>query len=129
MSDCELVVIEHQDFMRFLRSEPNLGRQFIEILCARLRRTSKQVEDVTFLDLPTRLVLRLSALVPTGKVAITQHEISQIIGRSRESTNKQLRAWAKHGWIRLERGGVSVLQPEKRAEVAAEGSDIEVMAI
>ena len=53
MSDCELVVIEHQDFMPFLRSEPDLGLQFIEILCARLRRTSEQVEDVTFLDLPT----------------------------------------------------------------------------
>jgi CRP/FNR family cyclic AMP-dependent transcriptional regulator len=124
MSDCELVVIEHQDFMRFLRSEPELGRQFIEILCARLRRASEQVEDVTFLDLPKRLaraVLRLSE--NRQGVAITQHEISQIIGRSRESTNKQLRAWAKHGWIRLERGGVSVMQPEKLAEVAAEGSE------
>ena len=127
MSDCELLVIKHQDFMPFLRSEPDLGLQFIEILCARLRRTSKQVEDGTFLDLPTRLarmLLRLTAAsAPTGKVAITQHEISQIIGQSREGTNKQLRAWAKHGWIRLERGGVSVLQPEKLAEVAAEGSE------
>jgi CRP/FNR family transcriptional regulator, cyclic AMP receptor protein len=127
MSDCELVVIEHQDFMPFLRSEPDLGLQFIEILCARLRRTSEQVEDVTFLGLPTRLartLLRLTAVsAPTGTVAITQHEISQLIGQSREGTNKQLRACAKHGWIRLERGGVSVLQPEKLAEVAAEGSE------
>ena len=124
MSDCELVVIDHQDVMPLLRSEPDLGLQFIKILCARLRQASEQVEDVTFLDLPKRLaktVLRLKA--PIGKVAITQHEISQIIGRSRESTNKQLRAWAKQGWIRLERGGVSVLQSEKLAEVAAEGSE------
>ena len=130
MSDCELVVIEHQDFMPFLRSEPEVGLQFIEILCARLRRISEQVHDMTFLDLPTRLaktLLRLTAAIeataPTGKVAITQHEISQIIGQSREGTNKQLRAWAKQGWIRLERGGVSVLQSEKLAEVAAEGSE------
>jgi CRP-like cAMP-binding protein len=127
MSDCELVVIEHQDFMPFLRSEPDLGLQFIEILCARLRRISEQVEDVTFLDLPTKLartLLRLTAAsAATGKVAITQHEISQIIGQSREGTNKQLRTWAEHGWIRLERGGVSVLRSEKLAEVAAEGSE------
>ena len=127
MSDCELLVIKHQDFMPFLRSEPDLGLQFIEILCARLRRTSEQVEDGTFLDLPTRLarmLLRLTAAsAPTGTVAITQREISQIIGQSREGTNKQLRAWAEHGWIRLKRGGVSVLQPEKLAEVAAEGSE------
>ena len=123
MSDCELLVIKHRDFMPFLRSEPDLGVQFIEILCARLRRTSEQVQDGTFLDLPTRLarmLLRLTAAsAPTGKVAITQHEIGQIIGQSREGTNKQLRAWAKQGWIRLERGGVSVLRSEKLAAVAA----------
>ena len=125
MTDCELVVIEHRDFMPFLRSEPEMGLQFIEMLCARLRRTSEQVEDATFLDLPTSLakaLLQLSeAPAPSGKVAITQHEISQIIGRSRESTNKQLRAWAKQGWIRLERGRVCVLWSEKLAEIAAEG--------
>jgi CRP/FNR family cyclic AMP-dependent transcriptional regulator len=77
---------------------------------------------VTFLDLPKRLAKAVLRLKEIGKVAITQHEISQIIGRSRESTNKQLRAWAKQGWIRLERGGVYVLQSEKLAEVAAEGS-------
>ena len=44
-------------------------------------------------------------------------------GRSRESTNKQLRAWAKRGWIRLERGGVGVTAPDKLAAIAAEGFD------
>jgi CRP-like cAMP-binding protein len=56
------------------------------------------------------------------KVVITQREISQIIGRSRESTNKQLRAWAKHGLIRLQRRAVLILRPDKLAEVAAQGS-------
>jgi len=129
MSDCDLVVFERRDFIPFLRSEPQLGLRFIEILCARLRRTSQQVQDMTFLDLPTRLAKTLLLLTAAaieapaakGHVAITQHEISQIIGQSRESTNRQLRAWAKHGWIRLHRGGVSLLQLEKLAEVAAEG--------
>ena len=49
-----------------------------------------------------------------------------MIGRSRESTNKQLRAWAKRGWIKLERGGVSVLAPGKLAAVAAEGSELDL---
>jgi CRP-like cAMP-binding protein len=62
---------------------------------------------------------------PKRKVAITQREISQMIGRSRESTNKQLRAWSKRGWIRLERGGVTVLAPDKLAALAAEGSELD----
>jgi hypothetical protein len=44
---------------------------------------------------------------------------------SRESTNKQLRAWAKRGWIRLERGGVGVLALDKLAAIAAEGADFD----
>ena len=60
-----------------------------------------------------------------AKSAITQRDISQIISRSRESTNKQLRAWSKRGWIRLERGGVTVLAPDKLAAVAAEGAEFD----
>ena len=48
-----------------------------------------------------------------------------MIGKSRESTNKQLRAWVKRGWVRLERGGVMVLAPYKLAVLAAEGSELD----
>jgi len=58
-------------------------------------------------------------------VAITQREISQIVGRSRESTNKQLRAWARRGWIRLQRGSVTVLKADKLVDLAAAGSDLD----
>jgi CRP/FNR family transcriptional regulator, cyclic AMP receptor protein len=132
MTDCELMVIERRDFIPFLRGQPDLTMQIIETLCARLRRTSEQVQDVTFLNLPTRLakaLLRLAGEVEgpasTRKVTITQREISQIIGRSRESTNKQLRIWVKQGWIRLERGAVTVLRRDELAEVAAEGSELD----
>ena len=129
MSNCELIVIERRDFVPFLTNHPDVTLKFIEILCARLRHTSEQVQDVTFLNLPARLAKTLLLLTADAeastskrKVAITQREISQIIGRSRESTNKQLREWAKRGWVRLERGGVSVLAPDRLAGVAAEGS-------
>src|SRR5215468_5186962 len=132
MADCELIVIERRDFVPFLSSHPEVMLKFIEILCSRLRRTSEQVQDITFLNLPTRLAKTLLQLTEDGegaapkrKISITQREISQMIGRSRESTNKQLRAWAKLGWIRLERGGVSVLAPDKIAAVAAEGSELD----
>jgi CRP-like cAMP-binding protein len=128
ITDCELLVIERRDFIPFLRSQPDLAMQIIKILCWRLRRRTEQVQDVTFLNLAARLaktLLRLTAdaerLGSARKVAITQHEISQIVGRSRESTNKQLRSWAKHGLIRLERGAVVVLHREKLAELAAQG--------
>jgi CRP-like cAMP-binding protein len=131
VSDCELVTIERREFMQFLRNQPEIMLQFVEILCTRLRRTSEQVQDVTFLNLPTRLAKALLRMIADGnspqgrKMAITQREISQIIGRSRESTNKQLREWEKRRWVRLERGGVTVLASDKLAEIAEEGLELD----
>ena len=74
---------------------------------------------MTFLNLPTRLAKALLRLTRgygdlrsrSGKVTITQREISQIIGRSRESTNKQLRAWVKAAaGSRSNAAGVTVLR-------------------
>ena len=45
MSDCQLMIIERRDFVQFLRSQPDVTLKFIEILCARLRRTSEQVQE------------------------------------------------------------------------------------
>jgi CRP/FNR family cyclic AMP-dependent transcriptional regulator len=127
LSDCELMVIDRRDFIPLVKSEPEIALKLIEVLCARLRHTSEQVEDVLFLDLPARLAKTLVWLAkrasasPQGsqKVAITQREIGQIIGMSRESTNKQLRAWEERQWIRLERGAVFVLAPDRLGEIAA----------
>ena len=87
---------------------------------------------MTFLNLRARLAKTLLRLTADGeksglapKVAITQQEISQIVGRSRESTNKQLRAFAKHGLIRLERGAVVVLHRDRLAEMAAQGFGVD----
>ena len=49
MTDCELMVIERRDFIPFLSSHSELMMKVIEILCARLRHTSEQVQELTFL--------------------------------------------------------------------------------
>jgi CRP/FNR family transcriptional regulator, cyclic AMP receptor protein len=115
----EVMVIERRDFILLLREHPEVFMRLIEILCSRLRRTSEQVEDIIFLGLPHRLAKvllhlyrRSSTNEAPNKIRITQHEISQMIGASRESTNKQLRDWQRRKWLRLERNCVVVLAPE-----------------
>lgn len=130
LSNCELMVIDRRDFIPLIKAQPEIALKLIEFLCARLRHTSEQVEDVLFLDLPARLAKTLLWLAKRSKtssqagrkVAITQREIGQIIGMSRESTNKQLRAWEEYRWVRLERGGVLVLAPDKLEEIAGDGA-------
>jgi CRP/FNR family cyclic AMP-dependent transcriptional regulator len=118
ISDCELMSIDRRHFLPLVREQPDIALKLIEILCARLRRSSEQYEDIMFLNLRARvakLLLRLAEEAGGStprKVLVTQQEMSQLAGMSRESINKQLRAWAQAKWVRLERGGVVVLRPE-----------------
>jgi len=120
IENSELMVIERRDFIPLVQEYPDVAMKLIEVVCTRLRRTSEQVEDIVFLDLPGRLaktLIRRSQEAPAsaGKIAMTQREIGQIIGMSRESTNKQLRAWESRKLLKIERGGIVILKPEALA--------------
>jgi CRP/FNR family cyclic AMP-dependent transcriptional regulator len=123
--DCELLVIDRRDFIPLVQRQPEVAIKLIEILCGRLRNTSEQVEDVIFLDLPARLAKALLRLAGTSaanaKVVITQSELGQIIGVSREATNRQLRDWEKSGWVKLESGGIVMLQPDALTRLVETG--------
>jgi hypothetical protein len=54
-------------------------------------------------------------------IAVTQQEISEMVGMSRESINKQLRAWAARSWVRLEHGAIVVLDAEALRGLAEAG--------
>jgi CRP/FNR family transcriptional regulator, cyclic AMP receptor protein len=125
-TDCELIVIERRDFLTFMQSEPAVALKLIELLCDRLRVAAQHLEEVVFLHLPARLARMLLRLVDENaaspdkrKLRITQREISQMLGTTRESVNKQLRTWAKRKWIALQRGGILVLAAAPLADIAA----------
>jgi CRP/FNR family cyclic AMP-dependent transcriptional regulator len=131
-SDCELFVIDRREFIPFVQSQPALAMKFIELLCARLRWTSEQVEQVILQDLPGRLASALIRLTekhqrsPAGRsITITQQEISEMVGMSRESINKQLRAWAARNWVRLEHGAIVVLDAGSLQALAEAGTKSE----
>ena len=116
--------------MPILEHRADICMMLLRILCQRLRQTSEQVEDVMYLSFPGRLAKTLLHLTggpeaPAAhrNVRITQRELSSIIGMSRESTNKQLRAWENRKWVRLQRGGIAVLNPAALAKLAAEGME------
>ena len=125
---CEMFVIDRRDFLPFVRNHPALAMKFIELLCERVRRTSGQVEQVILQDLPGRLASALLGLTErhnsdaSRTIAMTQQEISEMVGMTRESINKQLRAWAARSWVRLEHGAIVVLETERLRELAEAGS-------
>jgi CRP/FNR family transcriptional regulator, cyclic AMP receptor protein len=128
-TNCEIFVIDRREFLPFVRSQPALAMKFIELLCARLRWTSDQVEEVILQNLPGRLASALIRLTEKHKtaskdrtIAVTQQEISEMVGMTRESINKQLRMWAGRNWVRLEHGAIVVLNAEALQTLAEAGS-------
>jgi CRP-like cAMP-binding protein len=129
-TNCEIFVIDRREFLPFVRSQPALAMKFIELLCARLRWTSDQVEQIILQDLPGRLASALIRLTERHRpaeggltIVITQQEISEMVGMTRESINKQLRAWAARHWVRLEHGAIVVLDIEALQELAGAGTE------
>ena len=129
-TDCELIVIERRDVLGFVHGEPKVAMKLIELLCARLRVAGAREEEVVFLNLPARLarlLLRLledsAAAADKNKLSITQQEISEMLGTTRESVNKHLQIWARRGVIALKRGAIFVLAPRRLAAIVSGGDD------
>jgi CRP-like cAMP-binding protein len=124
ITDCELFVIERRDFLPIMREEPEVAVRMIEILCSRVRRTTEQAENLMFMPLRGRLakaLLRLSAVDGQSgerRAVVTQKDLGNLIGMSRESTNRQLRTWEDREWVRLERGGIVILAAKELEHIA-----------
>jgi CRP/FNR family transcriptional regulator, cyclic AMP receptor protein len=123
---CELVILQRNDLFHFLERTPTAAIKLLEVLARRLRRLSERVEDSTFLDLPARLAKQLLHLADRygrsdGKgthieLKLSQQELGDLVGATRESVNKQLRAWETDRVLE-QRGGRLVIFD--RAELAA----------
>jgi CRP/FNR family transcriptional regulator, cyclic AMP receptor protein len=127
-TDCELLVIERRSFIPFLISNPEIALRLLAVLCDRLRRTTEQVEDMLFRDLPSRLAKKLLSLAATSgtrsergvRIAtrLSQRELGAMVGMSRESVNKQLRQWQVEGIIASEEGCILLADERKLRSLA-----------
>ena len=127
VTDCELLVIDRRNFMPFMRQHCEIAIQMIDVLCQRMRRSTEQLEDIVFLNFPTRLARRILAMAqhsgardPEGRPStgrISQGEVASMVGMSRESVNKQLAAWSHSGIITVRSRAVVILDAEGLAEI------------
>lgn len=125
MEDALLYAFAADVFWTMLENRPPLARRLLELMARRLRRADQTSQDLVFFDSPTRLARRLLQLaeehgqaVGSGEesikitVRVTQEEIAQMIGVTRESANRLLASFTERGWIDWNDGYPLVLQPE-----------------
>lgn len=124
---CQLLVLDRRDVLPLLEQEPAIGIRLLEVVSRRLRRTSEQVEDLSFEGVPLRLakaLLRLADLqgtarMPKPRILITQKALGQTVGLSRESINKHLQTWRQAGLIEIDKGACILLEPETLRQLGA----------
>ena len=114
---CELLVIDRAQFLELLASAPAISIKLLDVLAQRLRRLSQRSEDAAFLDVPSRLARSLLDLAtrfgereraPSRDICITlklsQQELGDLVGATRESVNKHLNDWTRQGFMKLQGG-------------------------
>lgn len=126
-----LIVLKRVDLLRLLEKEPRLAIHLLQLLCQRLRWTSELVEESAFLSGPARLAKRLLILAQLhGRPAdddalemrISQSELAQFLGVSRQIVNQHLGEWAKAGWVSLGRGRIMIAEPAALQALVAEAA-------
>ncbi len=118
LDPAELLRVDQADFLPFLERNPKLSIRLMRILCERIRWTSDIIEDTIVLDIPHRLAKRLLTLVsqygkPTRNgvtidIKLSQENLGQMLGVTRESVNKGLRALEAQGIIVHDHGIINV---------------------
>lgn len=123
VSEAVLVGLGSDDLGTWLTGRPDVARQLLRALARRLRRTNEALADLVFSDVPGRVAKALLDLSerfgrPTEdglRVAhdLTQEELAQLVGASRETVNKALADFASRGWLRLEARAVVLIDIER----------------
>ena len=129
---CSLLSIRREPFMRFLESSPRTAIELLKVLTSHLRKLTERSEDVAFLRVGGRLAKRIAGIAerygeprPDGALRVpfklSQQEIGDLVNATRESANKQLKAWEDGGLLSHDHGHLVVHDLER---LRAEGGDI-----
>ena len=122
----ESVVLElpRQTFLGILAAEPALARRILEITANRLRGSSERESALAFLDAQARLarlLLQLEQQAPEkGYVTISQEELAQRTGQTRQTVAKALGRWRRAGWLITGRGHIMLLNRDALVQLEKE---------
>ena len=123
VTDVRLAALAHDDLRTWLTAHPDVAMHLLAALARRLRRTNEVMSDLVFTDVPGRVakaLLDLAARFGTQQEDglqvnhdLTQEELAQLVGASRETVNKALADFVARGWIQLHPKSVLLIDPER----------------
>lgn len=128
VAETQVVALGNDSLTEILTGRPEVAKALLAALAQRLRRTNEHLADLVFTDVPGRVAKALLDLskrfgrpVEGGILVahdLTQEELAQLVGASRETVNKALADFATRGWLKLEARAVLLLDVDRLARRA-----------
>jgi len=123
-TDCDLLVFPRQAFLDIIEAEPLIARSILDLTANRLRNSSERESALAFLDAQARLarlLVQLDKQEPEkGYVTLSQGELAQRTGLTRQTVAKALGRWRKAGWLITGRGRILLLRRNELARLEKE---------
>jgi CRP/FNR family cyclic AMP-dependent transcriptional regulator len=123
VAETQLMALGNDSLTGLLTGRPEVAKALLAALAQRLRRTNEHLADLVFTDVPGRVAKALLDLaerfgrpVDNGVMVshdLTQEELAQLVGASRETVNKALADFAGRGWLKLEARAVLLLDVDR----------------
>ena len=123
ITDAKLLMLPHEKVLDLITSQPEVSLELLRRLAQRLRDSRGEQSDLVFVDVPGRVA---KAIIDLGerfgetkddglhvKHDLTQEELAQLVGASRETVNKALADFAARGWVSLEPRAVVIKDYER----------------
>jgi CRP-like cAMP-binding protein len=128
VTEVRLATMDRVGMRSWVTQRPEIAEQLLRVIARRLRRTNNSLADLIFTDVPGRVAKALLQLArqfgtqENGQLRVThdltQEELAQLVGASRETVNKALADFGQRGWLRLEGKSVVILDADRLARRA-----------
>lgn len=104
IDDCEYALFSTSAVRRLSEKFPDIHALMVKMLCAHIRGAFSALDDFLLLSPERRLAKRVLEMqnkqVDSMIISMSQEDLSDLIGLSRQSINKILKSWEQQGFIR-----------------------------
>jgi CRP/FNR family cyclic AMP-dependent transcriptional regulator len=135
MTHVQAAVVQRDILLSWIAQYPEIGHRLMRILARRLRRTTQEQSDLMFTDVAGRVAKQLLRLAQQFGVQdsgvmrvthdLTQEELAQLVGATRETVNKALGDFSARGWITLQGKTVLIADSERLASRARDAAVVD----
>jgi CRP/FNR family cyclic AMP-dependent transcriptional regulator len=128
VTDVRAIAVDRTQLLAWIDEHPVIAERLLRLLARRLRRAGDILADLAFIDAPARLAKQLLGLaqrfgIPENGAMrvrhdLTQEELAQLVGATRETVNKALSDFRDRGWLRVDGKSVLISDSERLARRA-----------